>query len=71
MDKMLGEVVLACEVQSGELVWLDKEYKAIRTVEHIENGHVMLTTVDGYTEVLKSGDNVIRGWRFLVARRVN
>lgn len=69
MEKLLGEVAKATEIQKGQLVWHDGHYLLVTEVTE-ETGLVVLHLLGGETIHAPRDKNLIRGWRFLVGRRI-
>jgi hypothetical protein len=70
MEKLLGEAVKATEVKEKQLVWHEGAFQLVTEVSE-DDGQVVFNFLGGSSLYVGKEDNVIRGWRFLVGRRIN
>ena len=72
MEKLLGEPAKAGEVQRGQIVWHEGEFMLVTEITDLihEVTFNLMGENGGYRLTVNKRGQVMRGWRFLVGRKI-
>lgn len=71
MERVLGEAAQVSDLSVGELIWHDEAFRLIVQIAENTDGSYDVWTIEGEVINFPHGQyKVMRGWRFLVGRKV-
>jgi hypothetical protein len=70
MEKFVGEIVQASDINKGEMVWHKGAYRLVTEIEVTTVDRIVLHLLDMEPLYLVEDDQMIRGWWYLVGRRI-
>jgi hypothetical protein len=70
MERLLGEAVRADQVEKNQLVWHNGAFLLVTDISRTEDDRLLFNLLGGDVLYVDDDSQVMRGWRFLVGRRI-